>query len=84
MKRNHSELEISLLRKGILVIVSIRFLSFCVFYFSGEKVYGRIIQVQEAKKRSRKGAFKYYISIFFWGLNKNADTADANPNMLKL
>ena len=33
-ERVHSEMKISLIKKGILVIVPIRFISFRLFYFS--------------------------------------------------
>ena len=44
-ERVHSEIEISLPRKGILVIVPIRLISFRLLKFSGQKGYGAIMQV---------------------------------------
>ena len=41
-------MKISLLKKVILVIVPIGFISFCLFWFYGWKSYGKIMQVQEA------------------------------------
>ena len=40
-------MKISQIKKGILVIVPIRFLSFRLFYLSGRKGYGEIMQVPE-------------------------------------
>ena len=44
-ERVHSEMKISLVKKGILVIVPIRFISFRLFYFSCRKGYGKIMKV---------------------------------------
>ena len=41
-ERVHSEMKISLVKKAILGIVPIRLISFCLFYFSGQKCYGKI------------------------------------------
>ena len=41
------EIKIFLIKKGILVIVPIRFISFCLFYFSGRKGYSKMMQVQK-------------------------------------
>ena len=46
-ERVHSEMKISQIQKGILVIVPIRFLSFRLFYLSGRKGYGEIMQVRK-------------------------------------
>ena len=40
-------MKISLIWKGILVIVPIRFISFRLFYFSERKGYGKIMQVKK-------------------------------------
>ena len=44
-ERVHSEMKISLIKKGIFVTVPIRVISFRLFYFSWRKGYGKIMQV---------------------------------------
>ena len=46
-ERVHSEMKISLIKKGILVTVPIRLISFRLFYFSWRKGYGKIMQVRK-------------------------------------
>ena len=43
----HSEMKISLINKGILEIVPIRFISFRLFYIFGRKGYDKIMQVRK-------------------------------------